>query len=514
MRILIADGDSVRAKRLAEACVGQGHTVERVVHGATALELALERLPDVVACPIDLPVIDGVRLAEILRSNPRTRGASFIFLVKDDMDAPISMDPRDVTVGDPWHSEQVLDHINAALERSARFGGVRTDAEMEGKLSQIALVDLLQLFHMNRKTGVMRINREGASGAASIVIRAGQVVDASIPLEDGETVVGEKALFRMLAWKEGRFEFLPGPAPEAGRIRRPMRALLLEGMRQVDEAEQHRESLPSEDACLSLRLSRDKIPANLHPLTREVIDAMETHQRVSDILDHCSFPDYQVLRVLADLLRRGGAEVETPTSPTSPATGRAEDGLFTPTQIRRLREWAASLGLQTTPVVKVLVVAADLTMIRGFFEALRECPDFRPTSRLVREPASLGGAATLGHFHLGEGLSVRVNGISADPFYSPLWEVAAHGILGAVILPSGPYGAALEATEEAFGRLREPPSRTVLHLLMADDPSTALSEETREGLSALQGGTVFVLPAAPSAERLPVLRNVFARLVP
>ena len=70
MRILIADAEGLRAKELAEACMASGHSVERVAHGAAALELALERLPELVICPLDLPIIDGGRLAEILRSNP------------------------------------------------------------------------------------------------------------------------------------------------------------------------------------------------------------------------------------------------------------------------------------------------------------------------------------------------------------------------------------------------------------------------------------------------------------
>ncbi len=103
MRLLIADHDRGRAKAISEACTGRGHLVEIAPHGASALELALERVPEAVICPIDLAVIDGVRLAEILRGNPRTRTVSFIFFVNDELDAPISMDSRDATVVAPWH---------------------------------------------------------------------------------------------------------------------------------------------------------------------------------------------------------------------------------------------------------------------------------------------------------------------------------------------------------------------------------------------------------------------------
>ena len=77
MRSLIADGDQLRAKTIAEACIGRDYQVDRSKHGAEALELALELLPDVVICPLDLAVIDAVHLSGILRSNPRTQGARF-----------------------------------------------------------------------------------------------------------------------------------------------------------------------------------------------------------------------------------------------------------------------------------------------------------------------------------------------------------------------------------------------------------------------------------------------------
>jgi CheY-like chemotaxis protein len=314
MRILVADAEGLRAKGLAEACVASGHSVECVAHGAAALELALERLPELVICPLDLPMIDGGRLAEILRSNPRTHDVSFLFLVKDELDAPLPMDPRDGAVVGPWHKEAVLEHIDAVVERGARLGPVRSETEMEGKLSQITVGDLLQLFQMNHKSGTVRITREGASAPDSVLLRGGQVVDASVALADGRSIVGEKALFRILSWEEGRFEFVPGETPEGGRIRKPMRALLLEGLGQLDEWEKRRHELPANDARLRLQIARERLPAGVHPRTLEVLDAVEACGRVGDIVDRCALPDYQVLRVLADLLERECLAVDEPTT--------------------------------------------------------------------------------------------------------------------------------------------------------------------------------------------------------
>jgi len=511
MRVLIADFDTKRATTLADACRARAYVVERVRHGAAALEMALEAPPEVVVCPIDLPVIDGVRLSEILRGNPRTRQASFIFLVKDELDAPMAMDPRDATVASPWLERDILDRFDAILERTARFGEMRPESEIEGKLSQIGIVDLLQMFQMNRKTGTLRIWRDGSPGAGSILIHAGQVSDASIPLRDGSNVVGEKALYRLFTWRDGRFEFVPGAVAEHGRIRRPGRALLLEGVRQMDEWHRLRVELPADDQRLVLKVPRDEIESEEQPLTREVIDAVEAYRRVSEVVDHCSFPDYQVLRVLRDLISQEALE---PEASPGRAVGDAEGTLFTSSQLRRVRDWFAELKPSQGSVIKVVVVAAGREVVRELHGALRECPDFMSDARLMREPERLGGLGALGHFPLGEGLSLRLITVPAATDYEPLWEVAAHGMLGAIVLPNGPYGPALEETEPAFEAFQRICPRSVVHLMLEGAPGTESSADARAQIAQLQGGTVFVLPQAPASERVQALRSVFSRLVP
>jgi hypothetical protein len=123
----------------------------------------------------------------------------------------------------------------------------------------------------------------------------------------------------------------------------------------------------------------------------------------------------------------------------------------------------------------------------------------------------MGGLAPLGHFALGEGLTLRLVCVPAAPHYAPLWEVAAHGMLGAIVVPRGPYGPALEETEFAFTRLREIAPQTIAHLIIADESE---AERTRDQIAHLEGGSVFVLSSARGEEQLPVLRNLFARVVP
>ncbi len=513
MRILIADGDQLRAKTIAEACIGRDYQVDRCKHGAEALELALELLPDVVICPLDLAVIDAVHLSGILRSNPRTQGARFVFLVEDETQT-VSPDPRDAHVAPPWPVGAVLSQVVAAGGKSSRHSDRRPETVMGGELSEIGTVDLLQLFQMNEKSGVLKISGEGPRCSGSIVLETGQVVDASVRLERPGAVVGEKAFYRILGWDEGRFEFIPGSKPGIGRIRKPMRALLMEGMRQLDEAERQRAELPAPQCVLRLKLTRERVPANVHPLTREVIGAIDRYGRVQEIVDRCSFPDYQVLRVLADLIRRGAAEIESSAESSGGGQGGEGGELFTPTQVRRLREWMGVRTGHAGAVLKLVVSAADSGRLRAFAAALGECSQYQGNPRLSAELEGAAVPGVLGEFRFGEGLTLRIMVVPSEMAYAPLWGVASHGMLGAIILPAGPYGVALERTEAVFERLREPEPRRVLHLLLTEAKADGFSDETLSHLATLEGGSFFVLPAPPSPERVPVLRSLFARLVP
>ena len=160
IRVLIAD-DSVAILDSLDSLLNPTNGFQVVGlagDGLEVVEKAKESLPDVVVCPIDLPIIDGGRLAEILRGNPRMRHASLIFLVKDELDSPLGIDGRDVTLASPWSSEDLLKQLDAVLERNARFGELRPDSEIQGKLGQISIADLLQVFSVNDRSGTLRIS--------------------------------------------------------------------------------------------------------------------------------------------------------------------------------------------------------------------------------------------------------------------------------------------------------------------------------------------------------------------
>jgi len=71
-RILIADDDPERLKALVERLQSEGFSVLSAQDGLEALDRAREELPDAIILNLLLRRIDGLRVCEILKSNPAT----------------------------------------------------------------------------------------------------------------------------------------------------------------------------------------------------------------------------------------------------------------------------------------------------------------------------------------------------------------------------------------------------------------------------------------------------------
>ncbi len=504
MRVLLADGDGSRSKGLAGALADAGHVVDRAVHGAAALEVALKWAPRVVICAGDLPVIDGSRLAEILRGNPRTRRARFIFLVDDELEAPLSIHLEDQIVIAPWRDQDVL----CALGDEAPASERREASGVEGNLAQLSLSDLLQMFHLGRKSGTLRLMPEGAAAPGLIELDTGQIVAATLDLGGGLTIEGEKALFRLMRVRRGRFAFIRGALCGQVGITRPTRELLFEAAQQIDEWEQLAAQLPDREARLVLSLPLERLPVD-HPLVREVLVAIEQFGRVGDVLDRCPVPDAQLARVVQRLIQQRAIEVQLPGEPGPDA--EAPDGIFTPSQLRRLREWLSLEIQRPSGVLKVAVVPVDPGVLVDFVSALRDIPEFRAEDGAV---TPVNGLGRLGHFPVAPAIEVSLVSVPIGAVYEPVWEVLGHGMLGALVLLRPSRVAAVPEIERVVAALRRVSDRPIIPVVESSSTSPTLADPERREVERLGDAPIFVLSTDFDPTRWAVLRNLFARLVP
>ena len=511
--VLIADGEATRAKRIEEACAGLSIDTRTAAHGAGALEMALAEPPDVVVAPFDLPLIDAAKLADILHTNPRTQAVRFLFLGRP-LGPGAEPGPGDETAPAELEPRELAHRIEAMLSRLARLDEVAEaddDAHVSGRLKQIALPDLLQLFGTNAKTGTLELERsdsQGRSERGAIHLDAGNVVQASTG-----AVEGEKALFRLLAWSEGTFAFSPRKPDVSHEIDKPLRALLMEGMRQIDESNRAGRSLPAADAHVALRVKSTDLPNMVHPLTQEVLLLLEIYSQVQDVVDHCSFPDYQVLRTLHTLMERGMVEMRRGSHALPSRPGQ---GLFTAAQARRLGDYLDASRPRGAPPcdAKLLLVSARREATADFVRLLRGLPGARLEGAFAGGTFEASDLSTVGRLPVDDTRGLQIVHVPIDPAYAPIWPLAGHGALGVVVLLEGRVAEASAVVGPIVAALRDVPRARIFHAILLRKGERPLPDELRENVALLDEASLFLVPIESGKGASQVLRPLLSRVLP
>jgi hypothetical protein len=128
----------------------------------------------------------------------------------------------------PVSADIMAAKLRQLIERraSASGGGARG---VTGSLTEMSLPDMIQILWHGRKTCALRITSAASSGEMDF--SDGQVVDAR-----WDALRGEDAFYKMLTLREGDFRLDPTFKPTTRSIEASPEALLLEGMRRLDEA--------------------------------------------------------------------------------------------------------------------------------------------------------------------------------------------------------------------------------------------------------------------------------------
>ncbi|MFO0687411.1 MAG: DUF4388 domain-containing protein [Myxococcota bacterium] len=515
--ILIADGQTARAERIARAFEAAGRPVTLAANGAAALEQALSQPPRVLVVHAELPLVDAAKLAEILRANPRTRAVPFLVLGREGRRG------AQAVIGDEWVDESapadaVVGAVARMLERQARLDqldlGAHEATLLEGSLLDLPPVDLLQMLSTRRATGWLTLTREGVpETTARLRLASGELQAVEIG-----AIRGEKALFRLLEWGAGHFRFEPGSVDGVPELKGPTRVLLAEARRQREEGQRLASKLPPLESPIRLRVARGELPPVLHPLTQEVLALIESTSRVGDVLDQCSQPDYQVLRTLHTLAERG--IVEFGRARVAPPESLAH-ALFSEAQVRRLRGFAQADRRSGGPLpnAKLLVVAANEESTRRFTELLEKVPgaELAPTPR---PGTGAGGGeakrplAAIGRLAVDRELSIDLIHLPAETTFAPLWAFAAHRALGTIVLHDARMGTSAGELKDVAAALAGLPGARTFHVVLLGAGERVPPEDLRRNLALLDTASLFLLPLDPAKDPSSLVRSLFARVVP
>ncbi|MGA9524202.1 MAG: FHA domain-containing protein [Myxococcaceae bacterium] len=189
--------------------------------------------------------------------------------------------------------------VKQKLEEAAAVHA-RRGSSMTGKIEEIPLPDLLQLFHTSKKNGVLVIRGQQDG---RIYLRQGRVYYAVI--NDNHELGPQKSFNRIITWELGEFELSPeDPQEFMVELDTSTEALLMDGLRLLDEMKRLSRDLPSTTATLMLAMPMTAALRDLTPVQLDVLQLVHNYGSLNAVLDHSEKDDVATAEVLIQLMKK------------------------------------------------------------------------------------------------------------------------------------------------------------------------------------------------------------------
>jgi Domain of unknown function (DUF4388) len=188
-----------------------------------------------------------------------------------------------------------------------------------GSLSQFKVIDIVRLLTSEGKTGVLNLQRGKEKG--EIYVNKGALVHAIC--KEG---VGEEAVFAILTWVDGNFNFNPNVTSDEKTIDKNTPSLLEEKIKQLEEWQQIKEIISSRDIVFKLSSKRAPDEVRLKHDSWSVLSQIDGKKTVGDISDELKMGDYDTARNLYQLFSTGLIEVAS--TPQRKARKIVDGGFF------------------------------------------------------------------------------------------------------------------------------------------------------------------------------------------
>lgn len=235
VRLLLVD-DNPMVLGLLRGALTPLAQVTTATDAADALLKAVDDPPDLLVCDYRMPGMDGRQLIEKLRSRPRTAEAAVILVAtKSDISEKLSTAdlPVDDFVEKPFFLREATQRIKRVIDKIALEKMAKTapsDGVLRGSLLQMNVIDLVQSLEMGRKSCSLTLTNK--EDKCQLFFSEGQVTHATYG-----TLVGDPAVFKVLRWTDGNFEVNFEGKTKQQTTKLNTQGLLMEGLRQLDEAQ-------------------------------------------------------------------------------------------------------------------------------------------------------------------------------------------------------------------------------------------------------------------------------------
>jgi response regulator RpfG family c-di-GMP phosphodiesterase len=227
---LLVDVDPEETTVLELRMIEQGFVVKTARTPEQALKMLGEGDTDLVVSEIDLGKSDGLALLAEARKQPWGKDMPWVIYTRR-QERAVAQKAFGLGVLDyvnkPASADVLVAKLKALLDQRAS-ASPRNSRGVSGSLREMGLPDMVQVLFHGRKSGNMQIRAPEGSGEIHFV--EGNVVNAR-----WEGLKGDTAFYAMLKLTDGEFGLDPSFKATERVINQSAEALLLEGMRRMDE---------------------------------------------------------------------------------------------------------------------------------------------------------------------------------------------------------------------------------------------------------------------------------------
>lgn len=329
-RLFIVDNDQKTLRVLEASLLKEGYSITTCLDGADALEKIRLSPPDLIISEVVLPQMSGYEFLKKVKENPSTRSIPFIFLTRlksvSDKVKGLEMGVDDYLTK-PIYLKEVLTRVKLLLEKreKEKIEMPGTEPRFSGSLSDIGIVDLIQTLELGNKMAVVYLTKGEKKGV--MYFKKGKIVDA----ECG-TISGDKAVYRLVNWSDGTFRVDFEEVTREDRIGQSNQALIMEGMRRIDELVRIQEQLPRAASILVIdsQAVLSEHPQQFPARVEELMAEFDGKSTIEEVVDRSGHDDLEAYETIAKLYFQGflvnsSAEPQSPLIFTKPSPAQREE---------------------------------------------------------------------------------------------------------------------------------------------------------------------------------------------
>jgi CheY-like chemotaxis protein len=241
-RILLIDANMFFARRISEALKQEGFEVVHSPQAGYALTMLEYDTPSAILCSTSLREMNAHALPPIIHADPKTAHIPVIAMGDGGEQALMEAfrsgcaDYIDKRLGPELIASQIKTFLRSHTEgfQPVQMLG-SSDTALTGSLSHMDLPGIVQMLSHTRQSGSLYVNADVIDGI--MFFENGNITHA----ESGD-IAGDDAVVQIVkccnGMETGSYKFLPGESAATRTVLRSATELMLEALREVDEAAQ------------------------------------------------------------------------------------------------------------------------------------------------------------------------------------------------------------------------------------------------------------------------------------